>query len=173
MSEKRSRSDAREKNRMNAPGTTLAIVLGAAALTAAAQDTMPRPGPFDVIEWADGVRTSRSGYAIWVSLVSAEHQARLPGHETKVSNTDPPPHHAVLEFKCRAAEPPHAPASERQRQAAGSGKDQRSCTRQLFADHAVRVPVTHVSVCGMRSVAGRRRLPGPATRRPVRRRRET
>lgn len=71
-----------------------AIVGARGGSTAAAHD-----GPFNVLEWADGVTTSRNGYAVWVSIASTEHRARLPGHAREVG---PSEHHVVLHVSCRA-----------------------------------------------------------------------
>ena len=44
-------------------------------------------GPFNVLEWTDGVTTSRSGYAVWVSLPSTHHQVQMPGYTREVTPT--------------------------------------------------------------------------------------
>ena len=56
-------------------------------------------GPFNVLEWTDEVKTSRSGYAVWVSIESTQHQALIPGYS---DNATPPQHGAVLHVACRA-----------------------------------------------------------------------
>lgn len=71
-------------------------------------------GPFNVLEWRDGVTTSRSGYAVWVGVRSIEHEALLPGHESEVTSTNTPSHRAALGVRCRApggAMPERFPAS--------------------------------------------------------------
>ena len=63
-------------------------------------DASPRrAGPFHVLPWADGVTTSRSGYAVWVSLASTHHRLQLPSHEREVGF---PEHRAALHVSCRA-----------------------------------------------------------------------
>ena len=62
--------------------------------------TPPRTdGPFNVLEWTDGVTTSRSGYAVWVSLRSTHHRVQIPGYTREVG---PPEHGAALHVACRA-----------------------------------------------------------------------
>ena len=56
-------------------------------------------GPFNVLEWTDGVTTSRSGYAVWVSLQSTHHRVQMPGYTREVT---PPEHGAALHVACRA-----------------------------------------------------------------------
>ena len=64
------------------------------------RDITPRTdGPFNVLEWADGVTTSRSGYAVWVSITSTAHRAQIPDHEREV---EPPEHRAALHVSCLA-----------------------------------------------------------------------
>ena len=74
-----------------------AIMIGAALGVAWAD------GPFNVLEWRDGVTTSRTGYAVWVGVGSMEHEALLPGHESAVSSTNTPSHRAALGVRCRAS----------------------------------------------------------------------
>ena len=52
-----------------------------------------------MLEWADGVTTSRSGYAVWVSLPSTHHRVQMPGYTREVT---PPEHGAALHVACRA-----------------------------------------------------------------------
>ena len=79
-------------------------VLAAAAMTiVAVLGEAQADGPFNVLEWRDGVTTSRNGYAVWVGVASIEHEARLPGHESEVSSTNNPSHRAALGLRCRAA----------------------------------------------------------------------
>ena len=56
-------------------------------------------GPFQPLEWADGVTTSRNGYAVWVSMNSIAHVARIPGFDRPVA---PPEHGVALGVSCRA-----------------------------------------------------------------------
>ena len=56
-------------------------------------------GPFDVLEWADGVTASRNGYAVWVSIASTHHRLQFPNYEREVGS---PEHGAVLHVSCRA-----------------------------------------------------------------------
>ena len=72
------------------------MIVAASGGAAAAPRT---DGPFNVLEWADGVRTSRSGYAVWISITSTRHRARIPGYEREVG---PPEHGAILHAHCRA-----------------------------------------------------------------------
>ena len=77
------------------------IVVLATTAGARGDDSTPRTdGPFNVLEWADGVTTSRSGYAVWVSIASTRHRVRIPGHRREVG---PPEHGAALHVSCRAA----------------------------------------------------------------------
>ena len=76
--------------------TTLAMI---AAVSTSGGATPPRTdGPFNVLEWADGVTTSRSGYAVWVSLRSSHHRVQIPGYTREVG---PPEHGAALRVACR------------------------------------------------------------------------
>ena len=76
----------------------LASVLPAAAvLSASAADPLRRDGPFNVLEWRDGVVTSRDGHGVWVSVASIRARVRLPGHAGLVSDG-----RAVLHASCRA-----------------------------------------------------------------------
>ena len=71
-------------------------MLGAIA-TATAQ---PRTdGPFNTLEWADGVTTSRSGYTVWISLASTRHRVQIPGQRREVGS---PEHAAALHISCVA-----------------------------------------------------------------------
>ena len=61
------------------------VLVGLAALACvllafvSASRAAPRlDGPFNVLEWADGVTTSRDGYAVWVSLASTAHRGVCP-----------------------------------------------------------------------------------------------
>ena len=76
----------------------LACVLLALALVSATRAAPRLDGPFNVLEWADGVTTSRSGYAVWVFLGSAGHRARIPGYDCVVG---PPQHGAAFGVSCR------------------------------------------------------------------------
>ena len=79
------------------------MVFAAAAITiGAALSEAWADGPFTVLEWRDGVTTSRSGYAVWVGVGSREHEALLPGHESEVTSTNTPSHRAALGVRCRA-----------------------------------------------------------------------
>ena len=75
---------------------TLAMIAAASGETTAPPRT---DGPFNVLEWADGVTTSRSGYAVWVSLRSTHHRVQMPGYTREVT---PPEHGATLHVACRA-----------------------------------------------------------------------
>ena len=78
-------------------------LFAAAAITiGAARSEAQADGPFNVLEWRDGVSTSRSGYAVWVATGSMEHEALLPGHESEVTSTNTPSHRAALGVRCRA-----------------------------------------------------------------------
>ena len=80
--------------------TSLVALLGAIADAPCGETFAPRTdGPFNVLEWTDGVTTSRSGYAVWVSVTSTHHRAGLPGYDREVG---PPEHRAVLRVACRA-----------------------------------------------------------------------
>ena len=59
----------------------------------------PTDGPFNMLEWADGVTTSRSGYAVWISMPSTHHEVEMPGYARAVG---PPEHRAGLGVSCRA-----------------------------------------------------------------------
>ena len=74
--------------------------IGTAAPTGASDGVARSGGPFNALEWTDGVATSRDGYAVWVSTASTTHRARLPGHDREVG---PPEHGAALRVACRAA----------------------------------------------------------------------
>ena len=79
------------------------VITGAPAQTVGArgEDTAPgTDGPFNVLEWAGGVVTSRNGHAVWVSIASTQHRARIPEHDREVG---PPEHGASLHVECRAA----------------------------------------------------------------------
>ena len=79
----------------------LAAYPGAGEGAGAGGEGTPRmDGPFNVLEWADGVSTSRSGYAVWVRVPSREFRAALPGHESEIGH---PEHGASLFVNCRAA----------------------------------------------------------------------
>ena len=84
------------RNAMRTVFAAAAITIGAALGEARAD------GPFNVLEWRDGVTTSRSGYAVWVGVGSMEHEAMLPGHESAVTSTNTPSHRAALGVRCRA-----------------------------------------------------------------------
>ena len=78
-------------------------VFAAAAITiVAALGEARADGPFSVLEWRDGVTTSRGGHAVWVAIGSMDHEALLPGHESEVTTTNTPSHSAALGIKCRA-----------------------------------------------------------------------
>ena len=83
------------------PGGALRVAL-LAALLAAAPATSAE-GPFATLEWADGVTTTRSGYTVWISIVSAGHRALIPEHEAEVGG---PAHRAILHVECRATDGP-------------------------------------------------------------------
>ena len=85
--------------RVRAGPAELACLLLALVLVSAARAAPRLDGPFNVLEWADGVTTSRSGYAVWVSLGSAGHRARIPGYDRVVG---PPQHGAAFGVSCRA-----------------------------------------------------------------------
>ena len=76
-------------------GALLALVLVSATRAAPRLD-----GPFNVLEWADGVTTSRDGYAVWISVGSTAHRVRLPGYDLAVAL---PEHGAALGVSCRPA----------------------------------------------------------------------
>ena len=79
-----------------------AVGLATLAMIAATSGevTPPRPdGPFNVFEWANGVRTSRSGYAVWISMPSTHHEVEVPDYARAVG---PPEHRATLHVSCRA-----------------------------------------------------------------------
>ena len=57
----------------------LAVAL--ATLASTAIGTAGELGPFAALDWRDGVTTSRSGYAIWISVPSTAHRATLPPYE--------------------------------------------------------------------------------------------
>ena len=78
---------------------SLACALLALALVSATRAAPRLDGPFNVLEWADGVTTSRDGYAVWVSLGSAGHRVRIPGYDRVVG---PPQHGAAFGVSCRA-----------------------------------------------------------------------
>ena len=83
------------------PGpAALACLLLALVLISAARAAPRLDGPFNVLEWADGVTTSRDGYAVWVSIASTAHRAQIPGYDRPVG---PPEHGAALGVSCRAA----------------------------------------------------------------------
>ena len=86
--------------RVRAGPAALACLLLALVLISAARAAPRLDGPFNVLEWADGVTTSRSGYVVWVSIASTEHRARIPGYDRAVG---PPEHGAALGVSCRAA----------------------------------------------------------------------
>ena len=67
------------------------------ALAAFAGEPPRRDGPFNVLEWRDGVVTSRDGYGVWVSVASAGSRVRLPGHAGVISDGG-----AALHVSCRA-----------------------------------------------------------------------
>ena len=81
---------------------TLALVAGLAAAGAphGVDSAAPAAGPFDVLEWTGGVTTSRNGYAVWISIPSTRHRARIPDHAREAG---PPEHRAALHVACRAA----------------------------------------------------------------------
>ena len=85
---------------------------GAAILTllaiTAAQGQHAR-GPFDVLEWKDGVTTSRDGYSLWISVPDTTHKVKLPGHARVLEGPD---HRVTLHVACRAPGGPHPYASE-------------------------------------------------------------
>ena len=72
--------------------TTLAAIAAPWAVALAGANAGPprTDGPFNVLEWRNGVTTSRSGYAVWVWVPSSRHQARVPGHKGQIgSEVDP------------------------------------------------------------------------------------
>ena len=71
----------------------VAVVLAAAPSGASAA------GPFNVLEWAEGVTTSRDGYSVWITVPSTAHEAVLPPH---VEPVGPPGHTMSLGLRCRA-----------------------------------------------------------------------
>ena len=86
-----------------------ALVCLLLALVSAPRAAPRLDGPFNVLEWADGVTTSRDGYAVWVSVASTAHRAQLPGYDRAVG---PPEHGAAFGISCRAPGGPlakHAP----------------------------------------------------------------
>ena len=74
----------------------LAVAL--ATLASTAIGTVGELGPFAALDWRDGVTTSRSGYAIWISVPSTAHRATLPPYEKPAT---PPTHWAGLGTNCR------------------------------------------------------------------------
>lgn len=74
---------------------TLAVI----AATPGESARLRTDGPFTMLEWAGGVTTSRSGYAVWISMPSTHHEARIPGYASEVG---PPQHRASLSVSCRA-----------------------------------------------------------------------
>ena len=77
-----------------------AILAGlATALAGQGTHASAEPGPFGALEWRDGVTTSRNGYAVWVSVKSTGHRAKLPGHASELSAHD---HFSSLHAHCRA-----------------------------------------------------------------------
>ena len=79
-----------------------AVGLATLAMIAATSGEAAPPrtdGPFNVLEWADGVTTSRSGYAVWISMPSTHHEVEMPDYARKVG---PPEHRASLGVSCRA-----------------------------------------------------------------------
>ena len=50
-----------------------------------------------MLEWRDGVVTSRDGYGVWVSVGSISSRVRLPGHAVEISDGG-----AALHVSCRA-----------------------------------------------------------------------
>ena len=81
--------------------TTLAAIAALWAVALAEADATPpkTDGPFNVLEWRNGVSTSRSGYTVWVWVASSRHQARVPGHKGQIGSPD---QRAMLGVKCRA-----------------------------------------------------------------------
>ena len=79
-----------------------AVITGVPARTVGARggDAAPHrtDGPFNVLEWVGGVSTSRNDYAVWVSIASTQHRARIPDHDREVG---PPEHGASLRVECR------------------------------------------------------------------------
>ena len=72
----------------------------AIAVCARGEGTAPRTdGPFNVLEWADGVTTSRNGYAVWISVASTRHRVQIPDHEREISTSE---HGVALYVECRA-----------------------------------------------------------------------
>lgn len=57
--------------------STIALALAAALASAGAA----AQGRFGELEWKDGVRTSRSGENVWVSVMSDTHTAYIPGFD--------------------------------------------------------------------------------------------
>ena len=86
--------------RVRAGLASLACALLALAFVSATRAAPRLDGPFNVLEWADGVTTSRDGYAVWVSIASTEHRARIPGYDRVLG---PPEHGAAFSVSCRAA----------------------------------------------------------------------
>ena len=81
--------------------TTLAAIAALWAVALAGANAAPprTDGPFNVLEWRNGVTTSRSGYAVWVWVPSSRHQARVPGHKGQIGSRD---QGASLGVKCHA-----------------------------------------------------------------------
>ena len=80
-------------------GCMIAVLATTAVLARGDDIATPTAGPFDVLEWADGVVTSRNGYAVWVSIESTRHRPRIPDHGREVG---PPEHGVALHVSCRA-----------------------------------------------------------------------
>ena len=80
------------------------VTVGLLAINTAAapvSSSPPDDGPFDVLEWRDGVTTSRNGDAVWASATPIGHSAQIPGYARPAG---PPGHHVAFGVSCRAAE---------------------------------------------------------------------
>ena len=98
--EVKSRKAGRARTAKDLAGAgVLALALATAAHGGAhATQAKTGPGPFDVLEWKDGVRTARSGYAVWITIRSVRHEMQIRGHDTTVKS---PRHRFALNVSCR------------------------------------------------------------------------
>ena len=97
-------ASARQKARgtgARAAWAGLMIAMLATSTGARGDNTAPRTdGPFNALEWADGVTTARNGYAVWISVASTRHRVRIPDHRREAG---PPEHGVAPHVSCRAA----------------------------------------------------------------------
>ena len=87
----------------------VAAAMAATAIlgSGAGESNAGEKGPFNVLEWKEGVTTSRDGYSVWVLIESRHHRAKIPGHESEVGKQEGGDgsgsrHGAVLGVSCRA-----------------------------------------------------------------------